>query len=93
MTKFPRHQQSQGDARLIQTCHRPRSSEICIKFDLYNIILNINGCNSDNKTQYFNDSFIVLSIESVRGFPDSWTDQGLFNAVAVKFIGARKRLG
>ena len=34
-----------------------------------------------------------LSIESVRGFPDSWTDQGLFNAVAVKFIGARKRLG
>ena len=45
------------------------------------------------------NSFIVLSIESVRGFPSQslvtglTSDQGLFNAVAVMFIGAGKRLG
>ena len=45
------------------------------------------------------NSFIVLSIESVRGFPSPslvtglTSDQGLFNAVAVMFIGAGKRLG
>ena len=44
------------DARLIQNCHRPRSSpavDLHKIWSLHHIILNINGCNSDNLPQYF----------------------------------------